>query len=646
MCGIAGFLSPIDDPARATRVLAAMTDAIVHRGPDDAGHWVDPAAGVALGHRRLSIVELSPLGHQPMASASGRFSIVFNGEVYNFRALRAELEEKGHAFRGHSDTEVMLAAFEQWGVAGALTRFVGMFAFALWDGTARRLFLARDRMGEKPLHYGWCGNAFLFGSELKALRAHPAFDRVVDRGALAALLRHNYVPAPHTIYEGIAKLPPGTLLCVDPARPGAEAPEPYWSARRVAEDGFTHPFPGTDAEAVDTLDRLLHDVIRDQMLADVPLGVFLSGGIDSSTVAAVMQHISARPVRTFTIGFGEKGYDEAPHARAVARHLGTEHTELYVTPQEALDVIPRLPALYDEPFADVSQIPTFLVAHMARKHVTVALSGDGGDELFWGYTRYKIALDTWNRMRRIPAPVRNALAAAVRCLPPERWNRLFAWAGPILARYGRASVGDKLHAAGGMLAAGRLDAIYRRLVSHWPDPAAALLSGAEHGTILTDPDNRPAGAAPEQLMPYWDLFTYLPDDILVKVDRAGMGVSLETREPLLDHRVVAFALGLPQHMKVRNGQAKWALRQVLYRHVPRELVERPKMGFGVPIGQWLKGPLRGWAEELLDERRLREQGYFKPDIIRERWAQHLAGSRDWQYHLWDVLMFQAWLEGR
>ncbi len=580
-----------------------------------------------------------------MASGSGRYQLAFNGEIYNFRELREALSARGHGFRGHSDTEVMLAAFEEWGIPKALEQFVGMFAFALWDRERKVLTLARDRMGEKPLYYGWCGRHFLFGSELKSLTAHPAFDRPVDRGALALYLRHNYVPTPYSIYDGIAKLTPGTWLEIGPDRVGEmPRPTPYWSARKEAEAGNAAPFSGTDQEAIDTLDGLLHKVIGNQMLADVPLGVFLSGGIDSSTVTAVMQHISDRPIRTFTIGFNEKGYNEAPHGRAVAEHLGTDHTELYVTADQALEVIPKLPDLYDEPFADVSQIPTWLVSHMARQHVTVALSGDAGDELFWGYTRYRIAMDTWGRMRRIPAPLRKAMAAVMTGPSPQAWNWLFGWAGPILARYGKASVGDKLHAAGGMMAAGTVDAIYRRLVSHWADPAEVLVAGREHETILTRPDNRPDGTRPDQLMPFWDLFTYLPDDILVKVDRAAMGVSLETREPLLDHRVVSFALSLPRHFLVRDGQAKWLLRQVLYRHVPKSLVERPKMGFGVPIGQWLKGPLRDWADSLLAPEKLAAQGYFKPDVVRRKWHQHQTGQRDWQYHLWDVLMFQAWLE--
>jgi asparagine synthase (glutamine-hydrolysing) len=644
MCGFTGFLGPCASPAESAALVDAMSDTLHHRGPDDGGNWVDAAAGVALGHRRLAIVDLSPLGHQPMGSASGRYQIAFNGEIYNFRTLRTELEGLGHPFKGHSDTEVMLAAFEAWGVDAAVARFTGMFAFALWDRETRHLHLGRDRMGEKPLYYGWCGEHFLFGSELKALKKHPSFDRPVDRGALALLLRHNYVPTPYSIYNGISKLLPGSILTVDPTKPGRlPEPKPYWSATQVAEAGISQPFEGSDDAAVDHLDSLLKASVADQMLADVPLGVFLSGGIDSSTVTALMQALSDRPVKSFTIGFNEKGFDEAPHGREVAKHLGTEHTELYVTPEQALEVIPKLPTLYDEPFSDVSQVPTFLLSQMARKHVTVALSGDGGDELFWGYTRYQIALDTYQRMGRIPGPLRKTMAAAMTALSPDAWNRLFGWAGPILARYGKASVGDKLHAAGGMMAAGKLDAIYRRMVSHWDDPASAVIGATEPSTILNQPDNHPVGMPSQQRLPYWDLFTYLPDDILVKVDRAAMGVSLETREPLLDHRVVEFSASLPQHFKVRDGKEKWLLRQVLYRYVPKAMVERPKMGFGVPIGEWLKGPLKDWAEHLLAEERLKNDGFFDVTQVRTKWAQHLNGSRNWQYHLWDVLMFQAWL---
>ncbi len=670
MCGIAGFIDTPCDKAEAElrATVLGMADALRHRGPDDGGAWVDAAAGVALGHRRLAVIDLSPEGRQPMPSACGRYVIVFNGEIYNFADLRRELAGLGHRFRGHSDTEVMLAAISRWGVEPAVERFNGMFAFALWDRRERRLVLARDRLGEKPLYYGWTGGVFLFGSELKALRAHPAFRGEVDRDALALYLRHNYIPTPYAIYKGVFKLPPGTMLTVDPRNAGAvPEPKPYWSARAAAERGVAEPYPWSEAEAADELDGRLREAVRLRMVADVPLGAFLSGGIDSSTVVALMQAQSGRPVKTFSIGFREAGYDEAEHARAVARHLGTDHTELYVTPEEAMAVIPRLPALYDEPFSDSSQIPTFLVSELARRHVTVSLSGDGGDELFGGYGRYLLCRDLWRRIGWLPAAGRRAVAAALAAVAgwmpavgprgaaprvpdgarpaPRVPDGAFVRPDRLLSRYGRPGrVGDKLRKLAEVLAADSPEALYRRLVSHWKAPDRVVPGAVEPPTALTD--RRRWADVPELVarLMYLDTISYLPDDILVKVDRASMGVSLEARVPLLDHRLVEFAWRLPLAMKIRDGQGKWLLRQVLYRYVPKELVDRPKMGFGVPIGAWLRGPLRDWAESLLDERRLRQEGYFDPRPIREKWMEHLSGKHDWQYYLWDILMFQAWLE--
>lgn len=644
MCGIAGMLEP---GGADSEVLAAMTDVLVHRGPDDSGLWIDAEAGAALGHTRLAVLDLSPQGHQPMVSSSGRYVLAYNGEAYNFEGLRTELEAAGADFRGRSDTEVVLAAMETWGPEPTLGRMVGMFALALWDRQSRRLLLARDRMGEKPLYHGWQGDAFLFGSEPAALARHPKFRGEIDRDALCLFLRHNYVPAPFSIYRGIHKLPPGTYLWVDPAAPGA-APEPvpYWSLTAIAEAGAAAPFAGGDAEAQDALEALLREVLRGQRVADVPLGVFLSGGIDSSTVTALLQSESERPVRTFTIGFAEAGYDEAPHAKAVAKHLGTEHTELYVGPDDALALVPELPKVWSEPFADVAQVPTLLLCRMARKHVTVALSGDGGDELFFGYDRYATARAVWSTAGKLPDPVRQAGAGLLRKLPAEGWDRALGWTGPLLARYGRASVGEKVHAAAGFLAAEGPEAIYRRLVSHWTNPAGLVPGAAEPPTVLTDPARWPALKDLPSRMMAWDMLSYLPDDVLVKVDRAAMAVSLETREPLLDHRLVAFVWRLPLAMKTRGGRSKWLLRKVLHKHVPADLVERPKAGFAVPVGEWLRVPLRDWAESLLDEARLRREGYLDPAPIRRKWAEHLAGTHDWRHHLWDVLMFQAWLEGR
>lgn len=628
-----------------------MVDTLLHRGPDDAGVWADVNAGIALAHRRLSILDLSPAGHQPMVSANGRFIIVFNGEIYNHLELRSALElgRSPTCWRGHSDTETLLAAFDVWGIEATLKRVVGMFALALWDRQARSLTLARDRLGEKPLYYGYSGSVFLFGSELKALRAHPEFAADIDRDALTLYLRYSNVPAPFSIYQGIRKLLPGTWLTLDEAdfaEHRLPAPHAYWSVRDAAVAGRSAPFAGSAAEAQTELERVLSQAVVGQMMADVPLGAFLSGGIDSTTVVALMQKHSARPVKTFTIGFHEAGYNEAEHAHAVARHLHTEHTEWYVTPEEAQAVIPRLPALYDEPFADSSQIPTFLVSQLARQHVTVSLSGDGGDELFGGYNRYFWAMNIWRRLGWAPKSLRAAIAGVLTAFPPAAWNRVFKGFSRLLpANLRYANPGDKLHKLAEILAVKRPEEIYLGLVSHWKQPAQVVAGGFEPPTILTDSSHWAELPDFEQRMMYLDTVTYLPDDILTKVDRAAMGVSLETRVPMLDHRVLEFAWTLPLSMKIRHGQGKWLLRQVLYQHVPKELIERPKMGFGIPLDQWLRGPLRGWAEDLLVEQRLRQEGFFHPEPIRQKWIEHLDGRRNWSYYLWDVLMFQAWLEG-
>jgi asparagine synthase (glutamine-hydrolysing) len=646
MCGFTGFLADSRfDRARLAPTAQAMADAIRHRGPDDSGVWTDAQAGIALGHRRLSIIDLSPAGHQPMASASGRFVIVYNGEIYNFATLRAELEAQGSAppWRGRSDTEVLLALIEARGVRAALQAVRGMFAFALWDTRDRTLVLARDRLGEKPLYYGRVGGSFAFGSELKALRAHPAWNAPVDRGALALFMRHSYVPSPYTIHEGIRKLQPGQMLTL--AR-GTRDPvvEPYWSAREAAESGFRSPMTMSQAALTDSLDALLRDAIAGQMVADVPLGAFLSGGIDSSVVVALMQAQSTRPVKTFTIGFTEEGYDEAVHAAAVARHLGTEHTELYVTPREAMAVIPRLPSIYDEPFADSSQIPTFLVSQLARAHVTVSLSGDGGDELFGGYNRYLLGKDLWQKLSRLPTGVRSAFARLFKAIPPRTWPTLMKPFMPFApGRYRVGLPGDKLYKLADVVAHADLDSLYRDIVSHWRSPGEIVLGGAEHPTLLSQAGDLPIDDPVARMM-FLDLVTYMPDDILVKVDRAAMAVSLESRVPLLDHRLVEFAWQVPMMEKVNARGTKQLLRSVLRRYVPDELIDRPKMGFGVPIDRWLRGPLRDWAEALLDPARLRREGYFDPGPIRASWQQHLSGQRDWHYQLWDVLIFQAWLE--
>ena len=642
MCGIAGFWGPGFGREEGAATLRRMTDAIRHRGPDDEGQWLDPAAGLALGHRRLSIIDLSPEGHQPMVSASGRYVIIYNGEIYNFQELRRAEERHGARWRGHSDTEVLLAVIERRGLVEALRASVGMFALALWDREERVLTLARDRLGEKPLYYGRARGVLLFGSELKALRAYPGCPTEIDRDAVTLFLRHNYIPAPYSIYQGVRKLDPAHLARF---RMPEGAPElvSYWSAREAAAAGLAAPFAGGEGEYLEALERQLEATVRDQMISDVPLGAFLSGGVDSSLVVALMQRQSARPVRTFTIGFHEAEWDEARHARAVAAHLGTDHTELMITPQDLLDVVPRLPAMYDEPFSDSSQVPTSLVAAMAREHVTVSLSGDGGDELFGGYARYALGERLWRNVRRVPQALRRAAGRAIGLVPAPAWDRVLAPFGPAMPAGFRGRVtGDRMHKAGELLKQESFEQVYRDLVSHWRRPEEVVLGGVEPPTALTDPARWLGVEQPLPRMMYLDSVSYLPDDILVKVDRAAMAVSLESRAPLLDHRVYELAWRMPPALRSMVGGGKPALKRLLRRHVPPAITDRPKMGFGVPIQSWLRGPLRGWGEELLDARRLQGDGIFAPAAIRKKWDEHQAGTRDWQYLLWDVLMFQAW----
>ena len=632
--------------------LAPMAEAIAYRGPDSRGSWADPAAGIALGHLRLAIVDLSDAGAQPMHSASGRFVMVFNGEIYNHLALRAQLQASGKApaWRGHSDTETILAGIEAWGFRGVLEKMVGMFAIALWDRETRQLRLARDRLGEKPLYYGWQGTgtarSFLFGSELKALAQHPAFENRINRDVLPEFLRHGYVGENRSIYCDIHKLRPGEIVTI--AEEKTLSDEIYWSGAAVAtgqadigQNAMGRAAFSRPEEAVDALEALLLDAVGQQMMSDVPLGAFLSGGIDSSTIVALMQKLSARPVHTFSIGFHEARYNEAEHARAVADHLGTKHTDLYVDEATLLAVTPRLAAMYDEPNADSSQIPTYLVAKLAREHVTVALSGDGGDEIFAGYDRYRQGRDLWRRLGGLPAPLRQSMAACLRGLPRGLIDRL---AEPIRPTpEGKEPNGQRLYRLADYLRSAHLDDLHRKLVSRWRFPEMAVPGAVPLPTLLDARAPERGGLGDMERMMQLDMLSYMPDDILAKVDRATMAVSLESRAPFLDHRVVEFAWGLPIDLKHRDGMSKWVLRQVLYRSVPAALIDRPKMGFEVPIGLWLRGPLKDWASELLDPVRLQNEGWFAADVIAKKWQDHLSGGANWGLQLWPVLMFQSWL---
>ncbi|HTL01277.1 MAG TPA: asparagine synthase (glutamine-hydrolyzing) [Vicinamibacterales bacterium] len=652
MCGLVGVIEG-DTPRREAdlhAVVESMSAMLRHRGPDDAGTWVEAASGVALGFRRLSIVDLTAAGHQPQTSHDGRFVVVFNGEIYNHQVLRSQLSAHCHEWAGHSDTETLLAGFSSWGVKRTLADAVGMFAIAAWDRLERRLYLARDRFGEKPLYYGWVEGAFVFGSELAALRQYPGFRNPIDRNVLALYLQHGCVPAPYSIFERIYKLEPGCILSMPleaaarplpsppfaPTRDGDVELERYWSLNDVVHQGMAAPLQD-EPDSLNQLDEVLSQAVQDQSMADVPLGAFLSGGIDSSLIVALMQAQSSQRVHTFTIGFDEAEFNEAPHAKAVAQHLGTDHLELYVSSQQALDVVPSLPAIYSEPFADSSQIPTYLVSRLARAHVTVALSGDGADELFGGYSRYSWNRRVHDRLGWLPRFAQRGLGTAVQMVPASAWNAVGN------AGLGVSRLGEKAHKLGDRLrGAHDLHDQYTMLMSIWPASTAMALGARPSRTA--DSIQLPVAAGPEERMMAWDAVGYLPDDILQKVDRASMAVSLESRAPFLDHRVAELAWRLPLRMKIRNGTGKWILRQLLARRVPAHLTERPKMGFGVPIGSWLRGPLREWAEELLSERRLTSEGFLDPGPVRQKWAEHLSGARNWQHELWCVLMFEAWLE--
>lgn len=644
MCGLTGFWDFKANRSQAELLAIGQTmgKAISHRGPDSAGTWCEETAGLTFSHLRLAIVDLSEAGHQPMISRSGGSVIVYNGEIYNAPELREALSLEGCRFRGYSDTEVILEACERWGVEATCQKLIGMFAFAFWHKQTHKLFLVRDRLGIKPLYWGFNQGVLFFGSQLKSFKGHPNFKPEINKEALTAYFRFNYVPTPLSIFKNIQKLSPGSILTVDRTQTTQESR--FWDLQDVIARGKENQLKrfSSDSVLIEKCDLLLRDAVKRRMVADVPLGAFLSGGIDSSTVVALMQAQSDRPIKTFTIGFHEAGYNEAQHAALVAKHLGTEHHELYLASSEAQAIIPDIPNWCDEPFADVSQIPTYLVSRLARQHVTVSLSGDGGDELFAGYNRYFVGQTLWQRIKFLPYWLRYLSAQGIRQFSPNRWD---SFSKMLPNRFRPNCVGDKIYKLADVLTVPNAETLYKMLVSHWEDPAALVIGGNE--SVLYPWDLKPAmGNASSfvESMQMWDTLTYLPDDILTKVDRASMAVSLEARVPLLDHRVVEFAYGLPMDVKIRNGQGKWLLRQVLNKYVPNSLIDRPKMGFGVPIDQWLRGPLREWAENLLSQQRLESEGILNPERIRQRWHEHLTGQRNWQYSLWGVLMFQAWQE--
>ena len=648
MCGLTGFWMK-DSSASLYAIVEDMSSTLVHRGPDSGAVWVDEASGIGLGHRRLSILDLSNQGAQPMHSSCKRYVLVFNGEVYNHLTLRSELEKCGLApsWRGHSDTEVLLASFVAWGVSETLQRVVGMFSFVLWDKYEGCLTLARDRFGEKPLYYGWVNKegqqSFLFGSELKALNKFPGFSGLIDRGALALYFQYCTVPSPYSIYQDVFKLQPGHILTLyEKGLKNKDVKiEPYWNLSDIARKGNSNPIE-SDVEAIERLDSVLRDSVAQQSEADVPLGAFLSGGVDSSTIVALMQAQSNRPIETFTIGFEDIKFDESRYAKAVAQHLGTNHHELYVTSDDALNIIPSIPELYDEPFSDSSQIPTYFICKAARQKVTVALSGDAGDELFGGYNRYFWGKRIWNKVAWLPPVARRLLGKGISLFPVSTWD---AMKNILPSHYQTTNLGDKAHKMAYRLdRVQNLDDLYRNLLMIWQEGNNLVQHSNKLPTILDDGNIVENISESEQRMMLWDSLIYLPDDILTKVDRAAMAVSLETRAPFLDHRIAEIAWRLPLHMKIRDGQGKWALRQVLYKYVPRDLIERPKAGFGIPVGEWLRGPLRDWAEDLLNRERLQSEGYLNPTLVRETWQQHLSERHDWSHHLWSVLMFQAWLD--
>jgi asparagine synthase (glutamine-hydrolysing) len=648
MCGINGFYSK--SLSNFNDVIVKMNSAISHRGPDTNGTWSDKNSGIVLGHQRLSIIDVSSSGNQPMQSSSGRYILTYNGEIYNYLKIRKELEMNNANIKwiGNSDTEILLESIDFWGIEPTLQKIQGMYAFGIWDQKMRRLILARDRIGEKPLYYGWQGEGnnkvFLFGSELKALKVHPEFNGQINRDAIALQLRHNCIPAPYTIYKDIYKLLPGNYLELkhtDLKKELLNYPKKYWSLTSSLMYGNKNQLKFSEDEIQKDLEENLKISVKKQMISDVPIGAFLSGGVDSSTIVALMQSQSNQPVKTFTVGFNENEYNEAKFAKKIAKHLGTNHTELYVSPKTAMEVIPKISTIYDEPFSDSSQIPTFLVSQLTKQHVKVAISGDGGDELFCGYNRYKMSEKFSSLFRFMPFNLRKTIASTIQSISPHNLNKISKFI-PILDQ--QTNFGDKIHKGADVLNTKNFSNIYYTLCSHWKDPTKIVLNSKEPGTLLTKfKPNLNYLDTQEQMMAL-DFLTYLPDDILVKLDRAAMASSLETRVPFLDHNLIEYVFKIPHSLKFRNGHGKWILKKILNQYVPKNLTARPKMGFEIPLGSWLRGPLRDWAENLLNEKRLNQENFFNTKLVRDKWLEHLNGKKNWHHHLWDILMFQAWLE--
>ena len=637
MCGIAGYLGEVKHPIDC---LTKMADAISHRGPDNMGVWSDHNPSIGFAHSRLSILDLSSAGNQPMHSSSGNYVIIFNGEIYNHKSLRSELESINQRnWLGHSDTETLLAAIEEWGLKKTLVKAKGMFAIALWDKSSNKLSLACDRIGEKPLYYGWVNNQFVFSSELKSMKVFPEFNNVIDRKSLALFLRFNSIPAPYSIYKDIFKLEPGQIVEINSHSNKLEKYK-FWSLEEVYKNGSENKFRGSSIQAINQLENILSEAVSSQMQSDVPLGAFLSGGIDSSTIVALMQSYSNSQVNTFTIGFNSKEFDESKHAEMVSNHLGTYHFNKLVTEKDALDVIPNLPDIYDEPFADSSQIPTYLVSKFAKEKVTVALSGDAGDELFGGYNRYIFSQKMFKNITKTPNSIKKLMSKMMFSLSEENWN--FILGG--LMRNRHSNIGHKIHKTANIVSSKSINDLHFKLISQIQNPSDWLIDSNEYETVFNDHEDRFKELDSVETMMAYDLISYLPTDILTKVDRAAMSVSLETRVPFLDPNVIQFAASIPMEFKIRNGVTKWLLREVLYKHVPKDLIERPKMGFAVPLAEWLRGPLRDWAESLLDEKRLHQEGFFNVEFVRDKWSEHISGRRNWSHQLWNVLMFQAWLE--